>query len=58
MELIRQGRMLYWGASEWNAAQICQVHEFCRRGGWRAPVVNQPYDNLLGPMGRPAFPRT
>jgi voltage-dependent potassium channel beta subunit len=47
-DLIRQGRILYWGTSEWSAAQIREVHELCKRKGWRAPVVNQPHFNLLG----------
>ena len=47
-DLIRQGRILYWGTSEWSAAQIREVHELCRSRGWRAPVVNQPHFNLLG----------
>jgi voltage-dependent potassium channel beta subunit len=47
-DLIRQGRILHWGTSEWSAAQIREVHELCRSRGWRAPVVNQPHFNLLG----------
>ncbi|MCB9497375.1 MAG: aldo/keto reductase family protein [Fibrobacteria bacterium] len=47
-DLIRQGRILYWGTSEWTADQIRDVHELCKLRGWRAPVVNQPYFNLLG----------
>ncbi len=47
-DLIRQGRILYWGTSEWSADQIRGVHDLCRKHGWRSPVVNQPYFNLLG----------
>lgn len=47
-DIIRQGRILHWGTSEWTAQQIRDVHELCRKRGWRAPVVNQPYFNLLG----------
>jgi len=47
-DLIRLGRILHWGTSEWSAAQIREVHELCRSKGWRPPVVNQPYFNLLG----------
>ncbi|HNY30873.1 MAG TPA: aldo/keto reductase family protein [Fibrobacteria bacterium] len=47
-DLIRLGRILYWGTSEWTAAQIREAHTLCRARGWHAPVVNQPYYNLLG----------
>ena len=47
-DLIRLGRILHWGTSEWSAEQILGVHELCRQRGWRPPVVNQPYFNLLG----------
>jgi len=47
-DLIRLGKILYWGTSEWSAAQIREAHMLCRAKGWHAPVVNQPYYNLLG----------
>ena len=47
-DLIRSGRILYWGTSEWTAAQIREANTLCRARGWHAPVVNQPYYNLLG----------
>lgn len=47
-DLVRQGRILYWGTSEWSAAQIREANLLCRARGWHAPVVNQPYYNLLG----------
>lgn len=46
-DLIRQGKVLYWGVSEWNAAQIgeaCRVAD--RRVAYR-PVSNQPQYSLL-----------
>lgn len=47
-DLVRLGRIRYWGTSEWTAAQIREANELCRAKGWHAPVVNQPYYNLLG----------
>ncbi|MBK8804232.1 MAG: aldo/keto reductase family protein [Fibrobacteres bacterium] len=47
-DLIRLGKILYWGTSEWTAAQIREAQTLCRAKGWHAPVVNQPYYNLLG----------
>jgi voltage-dependent potassium channel beta subunit len=46
-DLIRQGKVLYWGVSEWSAAQIgeaCRVAD--RRVAYR-PVSNQPQYSLL-----------
>jgi voltage-dependent potassium channel beta subunit len=46
-DLIRQGKVLYWGVSEWNGAQIgeaCRVAD--RRVAYR-PISNQPQYSLL-----------
>ncbi len=46
-DLIRQGKVLYWGVSEWSAAQIvdaCRVAE--SRSAYR-PVSNQPQYSLM-----------
>jgi len=46
-DLIRQGKLLYWGVSEWRASQIldaCRIAEL--RGAYK-PVSNQPQYNLL-----------
>lgn len=47
-DLIRAGKILYWGVSEWEAGQIEEAWKLCERRGWHKPVVNQPYYNLLG----------
>jgi len=47
-DLIRQGKMLYWGTSEWEADQIAEAWALCEARGWHKPVVNQPYYSLLG----------
>ena len=46
-DLIRQGKLLYWGVSEWRAAQIvdaCRIADL--RNAYR-PISNQPQYNLL-----------
>jgi voltage-dependent potassium channel beta subunit len=46
-DLIVQGKVLYWGTSEWSAAQITAAHAVCARLGLHAPVVEQPQYNLF-----------
>lgn len=46
-DLVRQGKVLYWGTSEWRAAQIAQAIAIARAGGMAAPAVEQPQYNLL-----------
>ncbi len=46
-DLIRQGKVLYWGVSEWSPAQIAEA---CRVAGERLafrPISNQPQYSLL-----------
>jgi voltage-dependent potassium channel beta subunit len=46
-DLIRQGKVLYWGVSEWSAAQIeeaCGMADF--HGGYR-PISNQPQYSIM-----------
>ncbi|TAL90576.1 MAG: aldo/keto reductase [Rhodanobacter sp.] len=45
--LIRQGKVLYWGTSEWPAAAIEEAHRVARENYLYAPVVEQPQYNLL-----------
>ncbi|MDQ3269171.1 MAG: aldo/keto reductase [Pseudomonadota bacterium] len=45
--LIRQGKVLYWGTSEWSAAQIREAHRVARAQQWHAPTMEQPQYNLL-----------
>ena len=45
--LIRQGKVLYWGTSEWTAAQIREAHKVARARNWYAPTMEQPQYNLL-----------
>ncbi|HYG07395.1 MAG TPA: aldo/keto reductase [Stenotrophomonas sp.] len=45
--LVRQGKVLYWGTSEWSAAQIEQAQDIARAGQWFGPSMEQPQYNLL-----------
>lgn len=45
--LIRQGKVLYWGTSEWPAEAIREAHRIARENHFYAPVVEQPQYNLL-----------
>ncbi len=45
--LIRQGKVLYWGTSEWSVAQIREAAKIARQHGLHAPSMEQPQYNLL-----------
>ena len=45
--LIRQGKVLYWGTSEWPAALIREAHKVARAAHLHAPTMEQPQYNLL-----------
>jgi aryl-alcohol dehydrogenase-like predicted oxidoreductase len=46
-DLIRQGKILYWGVSEWPAWMMVKATYIARELGARPPVVNEPRYNLL-----------
>ena len=46
-DLVRQGKVLYWGTSEWSGAQLRDVHALSSKRGFDAPVVEQPQYSLL-----------
>ena len=46
-DLVRSGKILYWGVSEWNADQIVAAVTLCRARGWAVPVSNQPQYSAL-----------
>ena len=46
-DLIRQGKILYWGTSEWTAGQISRAIRICADRNWPAPVINQPNYSLV-----------
>ena len=45
--LIQQGKILYWGTSEWSAQEILQAHLEAARHQLIAPVMEQPQYNLF-----------
>ena len=46
-DIITQGKALYWGTSEWNAADIRAAWELAERYGWHKPVVEQSQYHLF-----------
>ena len=45
--LITQGKILYWGTSEWTAEEISQAYEFAIGNNLTPPTMEQPQYNLL-----------
>ncbi|GAB3342478.1 potassium channel beta subunit family protein [Marilutibacter aestuarii] len=45
--LIRQGKVLYWGTSEWAASELREACKFARANGLHPPTMEQPQYNLL-----------
>lgn len=45
--LVQQGKVVYWGTSEWSAQQITEAHEICRKEYLTPPTMEQPQYNLL-----------
>jgi len=46
-QVIRQGKALYWGTSEWSAADIIEADKVARLNGLRPPSMEQPQYNML-----------
>ena len=46
-DLIVQGKVLYWGTSEWSADEIRAAHRICQERNLHAPIVEQPQYNLF-----------
>lgn len=46
-DLCRQGKILYWGTSEWPVALIREARDIAAARGLPLPVVEQPQYNLL-----------
>jgi len=47
-DLTRQGKILYYGVSEWSAGQIAHAVDYIRGAGLHPIVSNQPSYNMLG----------
>ncbi|MBS0663971.1 MAG: aldo/keto reductase [Verrucomicrobia bacterium] len=46
-DLIVQGKVLYWGTSEWSADNLREAFEVCARLNLHRPIVEQPQYNLF-----------
>ncbi len=45
--LIQQGKIFYWGTSEWSAAEIMEAHAVARQNNLIGPTVEQPEYNMF-----------
>lgn len=45
--LITQGKILYWGTSEWSGVEIMEAHRVAQRDGLIGPSMEQPQYNLF-----------
>ena len=45
--LIQQGKILYWGTSEWAGPEIVEAHMVARELGLEGPAMEQPQYNLF-----------
>ncbi len=46
-DLIAQGKVLYWGTSEWSAAEISEAHRVARELLLVPPTMEQPQYNMF-----------
>lgn len=46
-DLVRQGKVLYWGTSEWSGRQLREAHALAEKRHLYAPAVEQPQLSLL-----------
>src|SRR5579875_1473951 len=46
-DIVSAGKALYWGTSEWSAAELIEAFEVAERYNLRKPVMEQPQYNLL-----------
>jgi voltage-dependent potassium channel beta subunit len=45
--LIQQGKILYWGTSEWSAQEIMEAHMIAKQYNLIGPVMEQPQYNMF-----------
>ena len=45
--LIVQGKILYWGTSQWSGAEIMEAHRVAQQYGLIGPVMEQPQYNMF-----------
>lgn len=46
-DLIRQGKVLYWGTSEWSGEQLAAARRVCEAAGAPPPISNQTRYSLV-----------
>ncbi|MDX1903272.1 MAG: aldo/keto reductase [Thermonemataceae bacterium] len=46
-DLIKQGKVLYWGTSEWSAQEIQEAYSVARQYNLIPPTMEQPQYNML-----------
>ena len=46
-QLIMQGKVMYWGTSEWSAAEIREAHALAEKHHLIAPGMEQPQYNMF-----------
>jgi len=46
-QLIMQGKVLYWGTSQWSAAEIMEAHKVAQQYSLIGPTVEQPQYNMF-----------
>ena len=46
-DLITQGKVLYWGTSEWTAEQLLEAYRIAKENNLHAPTMEQPQYNLF-----------
>lgn len=49
-DLIRQGKIRYFGVSNYRSWRVAEICRLCDQAGIERPVVSQPYYNLLNRM--------
>ena len=45
--LIQQGKILYWGTSEWSAVEIMEAHRIAEKYRLMGPTMEQPQYNMF-----------
>ncbi len=45
--LIQQGKILYWGTSEWSAQELTEAHLFAQKNSLIGPTMEQPQYNMF-----------
>lgn len=45
--LIRQGKILYWGTSEWSASELMEAYLVAEKNNLIGPTMEQPHYNMF-----------